>query len=142
MLLEKVECDELAGLGEQVLDTARRVYRRLGPEHTRHDYIEALCQELEQREITCKRELWQPEMLHGAPLNVGYVLDVIAADRVVVSVLAQPAIERVNEEQLLAMLTLSGHNLGYVVNFAARDFDSAVRQLFYGQPALQETPVS
>lgn len=137
MLLEQVDCENITGLGEQVLDTAHRVYRRLGPEHSKDVYLDAFCHELGLREISCQRDMWLPEMLHGCPLNVGDVADVFAGDCVVVQVIAAREISEEEEQRLMALLSRSKRPLGYVINFGARTFDSAVRKLYYDRQPLK-----
>ena len=131
MLLEKLECEELTDLGDQVVDSARRVFQRLGAEHPREAYLAALCQELDAREISYRREVWLADTLHGMPLNTGYVLDLEVGGRLLISVVAASQTAHEDSARLLTMLHLSGQHLGYVVNFAARNFEEAVRQVYY-----------
>ena len=135
MLVEQIECEDLMELGETVVDCARRVYRRLGPEHAREAYLDALCEELERREINFQRGLWVAEVLGGTPLNVGHIIDILACGGMAIKVIAVPDITPEDEACQRALLALTGHRLGYVLNFGANCFDRGVRHVCHEAPS-------
>ncbi|MBI2435936.1 MAG: GxxExxY protein [Candidatus Hydrogenedentes bacterium] len=129
MLLHKMESDSITSLGDQVLEAAQAVHHRFGPGKPKLTYVDALCRELELREIPFEREVWMAEELHGLPLNVGYAVDIVVDGKIVVDVMAARRITRDDEGRLLALLSLSGLHFGYCVNFHARQFEAGVRRL-------------
>lgn len=53
----------------------------------------------------------------GIEIEVGYRLDLLVGDKVVVELKAVDAILPVHRAQLLSYLQLGGHRLGYLLNF-------------------------
>lgn len=64
----------------------------------------------------------------GQQLDAGYRLDLLVEDCVIVEVKAVEALSRLHEAQIITYLRLSGHRLGYLMNFNVPLFRQGVRR--------------
>lgn len=62
-------------------------------------------------------------------MDAGYRLDLLVAEAIVVEVKAVEALSRLHEAQVLTYLKLSGHRLGFLMNFNVALFKDGVRRL-------------
>ncbi len=104
-------------VGRQVIDAALAVHRLLGPGLLESAYEHCLAKELEQRSLRVDRQLALPVVYRGFTLEAGYRVDLLVAKSVVVEVKAVEALTPVHDSQLLTYLKLSGHRLGFLINF-------------------------
>ena len=64
----------------------------------------------------------------GLQLDAGYRLDLVVEDAVIVEIKAIEALTRLHEAQLMTYLKLSGHRLGFLMNFNVEMFRHGVRR--------------
>ena len=65
----------------------------------------------------------------GVALDVGYRLDLVIEDAVIVEIKAVEALSRLHEAQLITYLKLSKLRLGYLINFNAELFKQGLKRL-------------
>ena len=118
----------LEAIGRQVLDSAIKVHRALGPGLLESAYEHCLAHELSSRGVTVRRQVGLPIEYEGLRLDAGYRLDLVVGDAVIVEVKAVEAISRLYEAQLLTYLKLSGLRLGYLMNFNAIQLKQGLRR--------------
>ena len=75
------------------------------------------------------RQIALPITYEGETLDVGYRLDLLVNDLVIIEVKAVEALTRLHEAQMLTYLRLSGRRLGYLMNFNVPMFRTGVRRL-------------
>jgi GxxExxY protein len=119
---------ELEAIGRQVLDSAIKVHRALGPGLLESAYEHCLAHELTARGAGVRRQVSLPIEYEGLRLEAGYRLDLVVGDAVIVEVKAVEAISRLYEAQLLTYLRLSGLRLGYLLNFNAVQLRHGLRR--------------
>ncbi len=108
----------LNALATSVLDCAFRVHRRLGPGLLESAYEACLAFELTRSTIPFRQQLALPLVYEGNKLcDVGYRLDLLIADQIIVEVKAIEAVHAVHHAQLLSYLRLSDKRLGLLINF-------------------------
>ena len=76
-----------------------------------------LAYELEKMGLKVRRQIGLPVVYDGIDLEVGYKLDLLVEDQVVVEIKAQEGILPVHKAQLLSYLRLSGRPVGLLINF-------------------------
>jgi GxxExxY protein len=64
-----------------------------------------------------ERERPLPVFYRGQPAGLGYRIDLLVEERVIVEVKAVQGLEAVHGAQLLSYLRLSGHQIGLLFNF-------------------------
>lgn len=89
----------------------------LGPGLLESVYETALTYELREAGLDVKAQVPLPMVYKGVAMEVGFRLDLLVANRVVVEVKSVDAILEVHHMQLLTYLKLSGHKLGLLINF-------------------------
>ena len=96
---------------------AFEVHTLLGPGLLESVYETALTYELREAGLDVKAQVPLPMVYKGVAMEVGFRLDLLVANRVVVEMKSVDAILEVHHMQLLTYLKLSGHKLGLLINF-------------------------
>ena len=104
-------------IGERILGCALKVHKVLGPGLLENVYEACLSDELSKAQLEHKRQLAQPVVYDGSAIELGYRLDLLVEDRVVVEVKAVDRLTDVHRAQLLSYLKLGGRRVGYLLNF-------------------------
>jgi GxxExxY protein len=100
-----------------ILSAAHRVHGALGPGLLERVYHSCLCHELGRAGIPFQSEKLLPVRYDGLVIDVGYCVDLIVEDRVIVEVKSVDQIHPLHEAQLLSYLRLSGLRVGLLLNF-------------------------
>lgn len=101
----------------QILDAAIRVHTALGPGLLESAYQACLAHELRKRGLKVDTEVQQPIEYDGIRIDVGYRLDLLVEDLVIVELKAVDKIAPIHEAQLLSYLKLSERQVGLLINF-------------------------
>ena len=109
----------LEEVGREIVDSALKVHKWLGPGLLESAYEHCLAHELTERGLQIERQVALPILYGGLKLDAGYRLDMLVEQTVVVEVKAVEAMTRLFEAQLLTYLKLSGCRLGYLIKFNA-----------------------
>ena len=80
-------------------------------------YEECLCRELSLRAVGFNRQVNLPVTYRGVRLEVGYRVDLIVEDEVLVELKAVDQLLPVHEAQLLTYMKLSNVRTGLLINF-------------------------
>lgn len=104
-------------LAEQVVDSAVKVHKHLGPGLLESVYEQCLIRELELRDIPVRTQVTLPIAYEGLRLDSGLRLDLLVDDLLIIELKAVEQILPVHEAQLLSYLKLSGKRLGLLLNF-------------------------
>ena len=113
-----MDAETLNELTEAIIGAALEVHRQLGPGLLEQAYEACLSFELLSRGLEIERQKALPVTYKGQPLDfVGYRLDLLVEQAVVVEVKAIEKLERVHSAQLLSYLRFSGCRVGLLFNF-------------------------
>jgi GxxExxY protein len=104
-------------VGKEVLGYAHRVHRALGPGLLENAYEACLAHELSKSGLAAKRQLALPVQYDGIRVELGYRLDLLVEDLVVVEIKAVEHLSDVHRAQVISYLKLGGYRLGYLLNF-------------------------
>ena len=109
---------DLNALATVVLDAAFRVHTVLGPGLLESAYEACLCSELQLGGIDFLQQVPMPLVYNGIKLtDVGYRLDLLVRNELIVEIKAVDGIAPVHHAQLLSYLRLLGRRLGLLINF-------------------------
>jgi len=72
---------------------------------------------LEKRNLPARRQVVMPFRYEALTIDIGYRIDLLVGDLVVVELKALETILPVHRAQLLSYLRLGGFRLGYLLNF-------------------------
>lgn len=104
-------------LSRIILDAAFRVHSALGPGLLENAYEACLAYELRSVGLKVQTQLPMPLVYREVKLEVGYRLDIVVEDLVVIEIKAVDALAPIHHAQLLCYLKLSGRKLGLLINF-------------------------
>jgi len=105
-------------LTSQIINAAIEVHRQLGPGLLESVYLRCLQIELEGRSVHVQTELQLPVVYKGQVIHdLGFRMDMLVDDQVVVELKSVQRIEPVHKKQLLSYLRLSGKKIGLLINF-------------------------
>ena len=96
---------------------AFEVHTLLGPGLLESVYETALTYELREAGLDVKAQVPLPMIYKGVAMEVGFRMDLLVANRVVVEIKSVDAVLEVHHMQLLTYLKLSGYKLGLLINF-------------------------
>ncbi len=111
--------DLLKNETEAIIGAAIEVHRELGPGLLESIYEECLCREFRLRGIPFRRQVDLPVSYKGSPIELGYRIDLIVYDAVVVELKTVDHILPVHTAQLMTYLRLTGKRVGLLLNFKA-----------------------
>ena len=106
-----------------------KVHTVLGPGLLESAYETCLEHELRKRGLHVVRQLPVPIVYDGVKIDVGYRIDLLVNNSVVVEVKAVIKLVPVHEAQLLSYLKLSGHRLGLLINFNVVHLKDGIHRL-------------
>jgi len=108
---------EIEEVGKQIVDSAIKVHRALGPGLLESAYQACLTYELGKRGLRVECEIEQPVTYEDHQISVGYRLDMLVEDCVIIENKAVESILPIHQAQLLTYLRLRNCSLGYLINW-------------------------
>ena len=114
---------------ETVIGLAIEVHKVLGPGLLESAYEEWLCYELDQASIAYQRQLALPVEYKAVQLELGYRLDIVAENKLILELKTVDKILPIHEAQLLTYLRLSGIETGLILNFNSTVLKNGIRRL-------------
>lgn len=115
-----------------ILDAAMKVHSALGPGLLESTYEACLTQELRLKGLAVQTQVPLPVVYEGIKLEIGYRIDMLVEDVVVVEVKSVDGIAPIHEAQLLSYLKLSGRSLGLLLNFNTVHLKDGIRRFVMG----------
>ena len=123
---------DLNEVSKIVIDAAMRVHTELGPGLLESAYQACLEFELRKRGLAVATQVGLPVVYEGVKVDVGYRLDLIVEDDLVVELKAVDKIHPIHKAQLLSYLRLSGKKLGLIINFNVLHLKDGIVRLVNG----------
>lgn len=106
-----------------------KIHAMLGPGLLESAYEACLAQELANRGFRVQRQVGLPIVYEGRKLELGYRIDLLVEQLVIVEVKCVEAIHPVHQAQLLSYLRLSGKQVGLLINFHVAHLKDGIRRL-------------
>jgi GxxExxY protein len=105
------------------------VHRILGPGLLESIYDQALCVELQRRNLLVNRQRELPIVYKGVSLEGGFRIDIMVEEMVIIEVKAVEKLLPVHEAQLLTYLKLANLKLGLLMNFNSTVVSNSIRRV-------------
>jgi len=102
---------------EVIIGSAIEVHKSLGPGLLESAYEECLCFELNLRELDVSRQLKLPVKYKDIQLDIGYRLDLLVENKVVVELKTVDKLMPIHDAQLLTYMKLIDCTTGLLINF-------------------------
>jgi len=115
-----------------VITAAMKVHTELGPGLLESTYTACLQYELTQAGVRSATQVGLPVVYREVKLELGYRMDLVAEDLVIVEIKSVEAVSAVHHAQLLSYLKLSGKSLGLLINFNVMHLKDGIRRFVNG----------
>ena len=119
-------------LSHAVVTAAMKVHTELGPGLLESAYQACLQYELRQAGIRSEAQVGLPVVYHGAKLDLGYRMDLLVEDLVVVEIKSVEGICPVHQAQIISYLKLSGRSIGLLINFNVVHLKDGIKRFVNG----------
>ena len=111
-----------------IVDAAIKVHRALGPGLLESAYQHCLAYELRKRGLHVETEVAQPVMYDGERIDVGYRLDMLVENVVIIENKTVNEIAPIHEAQLLTYLKLRQCRVGFLLNWNVELMKHGIRR--------------
>jgi GxxExxY protein len=115
-----------------VVDAALKIHKTLGPGLLESVYETTLEFELQKRGLGVLHQVGLPVYYEDVKLDLGYRVDLIIADKVIVEVKSVEALAPVHRKQLLTYLRLMNLRLGLLINFNVELIKDGIHRVVNG----------
>jgi GxxExxY protein len=112
-----------------VLDCAFKVHSALGPGLLESAYEECLFYELKKAGLSVEKQKALPLVYEEIKLDVGYRIDLLVENCIIVELKAVEALNEVHLAQILTYLKLSKCKLGLLVNFNVKHLKDGIKRV-------------
>ncbi len=104
-------------ISKVIFDAALKVHKALGPGLLESAYEECLYYELLKSDLFVVKQKALPLIYEEVKLEIGYRIDLLVENKVIIEVKAVEALNDVHLAQILTYLKLSNCKLGLLINF-------------------------
>ncbi|HEX4919725.1 MAG TPA: GxxExxY protein [Candidatus Bathyarchaeia archaeon] len=115
-----------------VVSSAMKVHSLLGPGLLESAYQACLAHELGKRGLRVDTQVPLPVVYEGEKLDIGYRIDLLVENLVIVEIKCVEAIHPVHQAQLLSYLRLSTRHVGLLINFYVAHLKDGITRMVDG----------
>ena len=116
-------------LSKVVFDAALEVHKSLGPGLLESAYEECLAYELRKTGLRVEKQRPLPLIYEEVHLEVGYRVDILLENKVVIEIKSVDALTDVHLAQVLTYLKLSDCKLGLLINFNVAMIKNGIKRI-------------
>jgi GxxExxY protein len=120
---------DIEAIFKQILDCSFKVHTALGPGLLESAYEECLRFELAKTGLLVEKQKPMPLVYEDVKLDVGYRIDLLVENLVVVEIKSVEAINEVHLAQILTYQKLSGCKLGLLINFNVKRLKDGIKRV-------------
>ncbi|BDQ01747.1 MAG: hypothetical protein KatS3mg036_1127 [Ignavibacterium sp.] len=115
-----------------IFEAGLKVHKALGPGLLESAYEECMFYELKKLAIKVEKQKALPLIYEEVKLDVGYRIDLLVENKVIIEIKSVEALNDLHLAQLLTYLKLSNCKLGLLINFNTVLFKNGVRRVVNG----------
>jgi GxxExxY protein len=119
-------------LTHQIIKAALTVHSELGPGLLESPYEACLAFELRKIGLDVKTQVGLPVVYQAVKMDLGYRIDLLVADEIVVEIKSIEAVAPVHKTQLLSYLRLSKKKVGLLINFNVTHLKEGIHRVANG----------
>jgi len=116
-------------LSKEIIGAAIEVHKILGPGLLESAYETALERELQLRGLSVKRQISLPVIYKEVDCEVGYRIDLLVENRVIIEIKSVDSLSDIHLAQILTYLRLSDLRLGLLINFNVTLLKNGIRRV-------------
>lgn len=118
--------DELSNI---VIGLAIKVHKNLGPGLLESSYKECLFYEISKAGLQVEKEKPMPLIYEEVKLDIGYRIDIIVENKLIIEIKSVEALNDVHLAQILTYLKLSNSKLGLLINFNVKLLKDGIKRI-------------
>jgi GxxExxY protein len=130
-----IDMNRVNPLTEAAIGAAIKVHRALGPGLLESVYTGCLLFERQRSGLKVRGNVSLPVQYEDVQINLGYRLDIVVDDCVVLELKSVTKFANIHTAQVLTYLKLSGYPVGLLINFNVTLLKSGVKRLINPNPA-------
>lgn len=119
-------------ISREIIGAAMKVHTAVGPGLLESAYEALVSFELQRAGLTVRSQVGFPVVYDGIRLELGYRVDLLVEDLVIVELKCVEAILPVHKSQLLSYLRLNGKPLGLLINFHVEHLKDGIKRIVNG----------
>lgn len=119
-------------LSKEILGIAMEVHSKLGPGLLENAYKTVLAHKLEKAGFFIEVEKPMPLVIDGVKLEVGYRIDILVENKLVLELKSVEALNDLHLAQTLNYLKLGGYKLGLLINFNVTGLKFGIKRIANG----------
>ncbi len=104
------------------------VYNELGPGLLESEYEAALAFELREKGLAIKTQVALPVFYKETQLELGFRIDILVEDKVIIELKSIETILDVHHKQVLTYLKLTGLKLALLINFNTNEISKSIHR--------------
>ncbi len=116
-------------ISKVIFDCALKIHKNLGPGLLESAYEECLFYELKKCGLKVEKQKALPLIYEEVKLEIGYRIDIIVENKVIIEVKSVDALNDVHLAQILTYLKLSDCKLGMLINFNVTFLKNGIRRV-------------
>jgi GxxExxY protein len=117
---------------EAIIGAAMKVHSALGPGLLESAYEACLVHELRKAGFDVRSQVELPVIYDGVRVDLGYRIDLLVNDAVIVELKCLERIAPIHEAQILSYLKLSRKRVGLIINFHVRHLKDGIKRFIEG----------
>jgi GxxExxY protein len=130
-----IDLERVNALTEAVIGAAIKVHKALGPGLLESVYLTCLLFELRRMGFTVRVNVPIPVTYDGIHLDLGFRLDVVVNDYLVLEIKSVKKLAPIHDAQVLTYLKLSGFPIALLMNFNVTLLKTGVKRRINPHPA-------
>ena len=134
-VIQQPRINHLSGL---IVTPAMKVHSALGHGLLESAYEACLLHELRKQGLKAEKQVRLAVVYDGVTIDVGYRMDLLVGDVVVVELKCVEEFNAVHEAQLLSYLKLRGKHVGLLINFHVAHLRDGIKRLVNGRNWKQQ----
>jgi GxxExxY protein len=115
-----------------VITAAMKVHTELGPGLLESAYEACLAHELRKQGLECEAQVLLPVVYDGMKLDIGYRIDLLVEDLVIVELKTVDKIAPIHHAQIISYLKLSKKSLGLLINVHVAHLKDGIKRFVSG----------
>ena len=119
-------------LSNKIIGTAIELHKKLGPGLLESAYENALAYDLKEIGLDINQQVSMPFVYKEIKLDIGYRLDLLIEDKVIVEIKSVESLALVHYAQLLTYLKLSNLKLRLLINFNTKLLKDGIHRVVNG----------
>jgi GxxExxY protein len=119
-------------IGKIVVDCAVRLHIELGPGLFESVYEVLLAHMLLEAGLKVERQVSIPIEFRGIRFDEGFRADIIVEDKVILELKSVESVSKAHKKQVLTYLKLTGHKLGFLLNFGEELMRDGITRVLNG----------